>query len=123
MNWRGKYDLDAMTAEQIDALKRWRSGQIAHGFKELFRLIPLPRSRIWRWMFLNDEGEMRRAGEIALADLRDYCGADPKHSSFHPDPLMMARIAGRREVFNRIVRYLNLDETHIENLRSIDDVR
>lgn len=93
---------------------------VSRAFKDLFWIVAPRRSR-WRWLFLNDDGELRRAGEAALAELRNYAGVN--QSSFRTDPLLMARMEGRREVVMRIINYLNLDEAQVQILMEIDDGR
>lgn len=102
---------------------RYRATMISREVKWLFQAIPERfrqriRARLWRWLFLSPEGEVHRAGEIVLADLREFAAGQPL---FSPDPLTMARRAGRREVLERIVNYLNLDEQTVRKLMELDD--
>lgn len=83
---------------------RWRSVQISRAYKELFRA---------------SETVLRRAGEIVLLDLREFCCA--RKTTFNKDPLIMARLEGRRDVFLRLAAYLNLDEETVQQLMEIDD--
>lgn len=53
------------------------------------------------------------AGKIVLADLRIYCHATK--TAFSSDPLEMARIEGRREVFMRVMDFLKVDYDTIYN--------
>jgi hypothetical protein len=46
-------------------------------------------------------------GETVLADLRVFCNGT--QSNFSTDALEMARMEGRREVFTRVMNYLNVD--------------
>ncbi|SFR86546.1 hypothetical protein [Sphingomonas jatrophae] len=105
-----------MSAAQINAL-RVRSVKISRAFKALFK-GGVPVSRFYRWLFHVD-GELRRDGQIVLADLRDFCFAD--RPTFDSDALVMARREGRRDVFLRITNYLNLDESVVRQLMEIDD--
>jgi hypothetical protein len=109
--------------QQLNRL-RWRAIVTARAFKELFFAPMLPRRWLtrwlWRWLLRADDGvTLRRVGEAALADLRDYCFADS--SAFDPDPIIMARRQGRRDVWLRITKYLNLDEAQVQQLMEIDD--
>ncbi|MDX3883600.1 MAG: hypothetical protein QHC65_04200 [Sphingomonas sp.] len=83
---------------------RWRSVRISRSFKALFNTA---------------EGPLRRDAEIALADIRDFAFAEK--STFDCDALVMARREGRRDVWLRIIRYLNLDEAQVQQLMEIDD--
>lgn len=102
---------------------RWRAILISREVKWLFKAVP-DRWRphvtapFWRWAFLGEEGQLHRVGEVILADLRDFCTSTPL---FSPDALVMARRAGRREVFERIVNYLNLDEAQVQKIMELDD--
>lgn len=99
---------------------RWRSVLVSRAVKELFWMVPLPRHRIWRWLLLAEDGQTtRRVAEAVLADIRDYCFLNK--STFDPDPLVMARRNGRRDVGLRIINYLNLDEAAVQQLMEIDD--
>ena len=102
---------------------RYRAILISREVKWLFKAVPdrfrdRVRRWFWRWVFLTDEGQLTRAGEILLADLREFATAAPLFST---EPLLMARRAGRREVFERIVAYLNLDEATVQKLMEVDD--
>lgn len=97
---------------------RWRAIVVARHFKELFWYV-VPRRRIWRWLFLDDRGELRRCGEAALADLRHFAFLD--RGVFDKDPVVMARREGRRETAMRIINYLNLDEAQVQQLMEADD--
>jgi len=74
---------------------------------------------LWRALFIGRDGKVHRSGEIVLADLRGF--AFGNGTVFSSDPLMMARREGRREVFLRIVNYLNLDEDAVLTMMEIDD--
>lgn len=92
-----------MSLNPINAL-RWRAVQTSRAFKE---------------MFFNDDAKLRRAAEIALVDLREYCFA--RRPTFSTDSLVMARREGRRDVWLRIQDFLNLDEKQVQQLMEIDD--
>lgn len=101
---------------------RYRAILIAREVSWLFRAVPdrwagAITAPLWRALFLAEEGHLHRAGEIVLADLREFA----VKPVFDPDPLVMARRAGRREVFDRIVNYLNLDEGAVQKIMQLDD--
>jgi hypothetical protein len=74
----------------------------------------------WRTVLLgDDQARLRMASEHVLADLRDFTFAET--SAFDPDPIIMARRQGRRDVWLRIANYLNLDEETVRKLMEIDD--
>lgn len=99
---------------------RQRAIAVSRAFKELFLSPEVRRQRgLWRRLFMADEATLRRVGEAALADLRDFCFA--QSSTFDPDPHIAARRAGRRDVWLRITKYLNLDEDQVQKLMEIDD--
>ena len=98
--------------------QRWRAILISRMVKDVFWQV-VPRRWLWRWLFLDAEGRLHRAGEAALADLRGY--ARVGQSNFSSDPLVMARLAGRQEVAMRIINYLNLDEGQVQHMMEIDD--
>lgn len=50
-------------------------------------------------------------GELVLADLAKFCRAYT--TTFHPDPRVAAQLDGRREVFLRIQKYLNLTDDQV----------
>lgn len=89
-------------------------------YKDLFRRLVVPDSRLYRWLFGDGPGGMRRVGELVLSDLAEFCHAD-KPTIFNSDPLIMARQEGRREVFVRIQNFLNLDESAVRKIMEIDD--
>ena len=73
----------------------------------------------YRTAFTGDDGAMRIATQHVLADLRDFSFA--RTSAFDPDPIIMARRQGRRDVWLRITNYLNLDGAQVQKLMEIDD--
>lgn len=123
--------------------RRWRAVQVARAFKGLFRpagpvriglrvaaLLLLAmiggigaRQAVRRWayrtVFTGDGETLRIAANHVLADLRDFSFA--RSSAFDPDPIIMARRQGRRDVWLRISNYLNLDEEQVQTLMEIDD--
>lgn len=84
------------------------------------RVVAVLKSRHFKELFKGDNGDLKRSGERVLADLRTFCGWD-RPSIFDTDPLIMARREGRREVFARIIRFLNLDEAVVQKLMELDD--
>lgn len=107
---------------------RYRAIQISRQVKWLFMAVPerfakrvIGRwffARLLRWLFLGEDGKPHVAGEIVLAELRDnYALGSP----FSDDALVMARNIGRREVFEDLVNWLNLDEAIVQQLMRLDD--
>lgn len=88
-------------------------------------LLGLVAGRRWayRAVFTSDGATLRIASQHVLADLRSYCfaNADGRRPIFSTDPVVMARRLGRREAFDRIINYLNLDEAQVQKLMEIDD--
>ena len=82
-------------------------------------VIPSARRWAYRVVFTQDGAALRTATHHVLADLRDFSFA--RASAFDPDPLIMARRQGRRDVWLRITNYLNLDEAQVQKLMEIDD--
>lgn len=102
---------------------RYRAMLISREVKWLFMAVPerwrdAMQGLFWRWLFLAPDGTPHHAGEVLLADLREFATGQPLFSS---DPLIMARRAGRREVFERIINYLNLDEDMVQKMMELDD--
>lgn len=108
-----------MSRTAIENALRYRAILVSRAFKELFNIDDARAQARWRRLLMADEATVRRVGEHCLADLRDFCWAT--RSSFDPDPLIMARRAGRRDVWLRITNYLNLDEAQVQKLMEIDD--
>lgn len=107
---------------------RYRAVMVSREVKWLFCAIPerfasailgrLFTGLILRWLFLAKDGKPHRAGEIVLAELRNSYALKPVFST---DPLVMARRAGQREVWEDLVNYLNLDERTVQQLMELDD--
>ena len=55
-----------------------------------------------------------QSGELVLADLRDFCRM---REDSGPEPYALAMAEGRRQVFRRIQRFLNLDERALAALK------
>lgn len=99
--------------------------RISRRFKGVFKGVPdrfaaLLTRWIWRWLFVSADGEVHRGGRIVLGDLARFCRAH-QPTNFSTEPLIMARREGRREVFVRILNYLNLDESVVQKLMELDD--
>lgn len=58
-------------------------------------------------------------GELVLSDLAKFCRAYT--TTFHADPRVAAQLDGRREVFLRIQKYLNLTDDQVWDLISKSD--
>lgn len=79
----------------------------------------------YRKLFYGPDGKLTKDGELVLRDLRNFCRrksiliriiTDIKHMLMGPtDPYAMANANGRREVYDRVCRYLYLpDETETQ---------
>ena len=71
------------------------------------------RRAAYREVFLDQRGEATKATAIVMADLTRFCRARSSTvtvSHGRIDALAMALAEGRREVFNRIQAYINLDD-------------
>jgi hypothetical protein len=68
----------------------------------------------YKRLFLDSDGKLRKDAEIVIRDLRRYCRRGGiigyRDSLGRVDPLSMANANGRREVYDRIARYLYLDD-------------
>jgi hypothetical protein len=73
----------------------------------------------YRATFLRDDGKPSLEAELVLGDLRRFTRANG--STFDPNPYQAARLAGRREVFQRIANYLNLNEAEVARLKEVED--
>lgn len=81
----------------------------------------LNRKQSYRRVFLNADGDLSRDAEIVLADLKRFCRASSSTVVVSPvsktiDPYAMALAEGRREVWNRLMSQLYLDEKVIHQL-------
>lgn len=109
---------------------RARAIAVSRSFKDVFRpggasrwlrwlmLVPALRAWSYRVVFTADGTVLRRTAEHVLADLRDFSFA--RTSAFDPDPIIMARRQGRRDVWLRISNYLTLDEAAVQHIMEID---
>ncbi len=79
------------------------------------------RTTAYQRTFLGDDNKPDADAALVLADLKRFCYAERTTAKVSPttqtiDPLAMAFAEGRREVYMRIVGFLNLDEATIRNL-------
>jgi hypothetical protein len=95
-------------------MRRWGAAIIA-GVLRVFGLRARLTAWAYRAVFTADGRVLRRAAEHVLADLREFTFADK--STFDPIALVQARREGRREVFLRICKFLNLDEAEVQKWR------
>ncbi len=77
--------------------------------------------RAWKGLLRGGNGDLQRSAEHVLHDLRSFCHAEPWQTTFRKDPIEMARRVGRREVFERIRDFLNLDESEVQKLMEVDN--
>jgi hypothetical protein len=86
----------------------------------------LRRKLAYRRLFYDAGNNLHRDGEIVLADLRRFCRATASTAIISPvsknvDPIAMALAEGRREVWNRLMAHLHVDERTVFNLQDGDD--
>lgn len=79
------------------------------------------RKRAYRRVFLDGDGNIGPDAEIVLADLKRFCRALSSTVVVSPvsksiDPLAMAMAEGRREVWNRLMAHLHIDDKVITRL-------
>ena len=83
------------------------------------------RQQALRAMCCDKNGQLTQNGKVVLAYLRNFCGADGKGNAFPLDatgaldPLGMARAAGRREVYDLLVRMMTMK---LEDRHNLEDV-
>jgi hypothetical protein len=85
----------------------------------------LNRKQAYRRVFIGADGKVGRDAEIVLADLRRFCRANSSTVVISPisktiDPYAMALAEGRREVWNRLMSQLYLDEKTVQQLSEDD---
>ncbi|MBP7947950.1 MAG: hypothetical protein KA191_18090 [Verrucomicrobia bacterium] len=73
-----------------------------------------------------EDGEISRDGARVLRDLAEFCHQDRSTLKVSPttrqvDPLAMAAAEGRRDVFRRIVAFIDLDPTRHPSLKEEPD--
>lgn len=103
---------------------RWKSILISREVKWIFQAVPTGlrdrlQERLWRWLFVSEDGQIHRAGEVLLADLRDFAAYG--RVVVDSDPILMARREGRRDVVSRLINYLGVDETVVHQMMELDD--
>lgn len=82
------------------------------------------RQQALRAMCCDDRGRMTKNAQVILVYLRDFCSADgrgnqfPRDATGAIDPIGMARSAGRREVYDLLVRVLNVK---LEDRHNLED--
>ena len=68
----------------------------------------------FRAALLEEDGRPNPHGSLILAHLREFCRADIStltyDTSGRADPIATAMLEGRRDVWNKIAFYLNVDE-------------
>ena len=82
----------------------------------------LNRKRSYRRLFLAEDGQPNVDAAIVLADLKRFCRAMNSTVVVSPvskqiDPLAMAMAEGRREVWNRLMAHLHIDDKVIAQLK------
>ena len=91
---------------------------VFHSLGERARRI-LNKRLSYRQCFCNPDGSLTTAGARVFRDLALYSSAF--RTTFRTDPLEMARLAGRREMFLKMQAMLQLPDE--EFLKSIDEVQ
>lgn len=82
----------------------------------------LNRKRCYRRVFLDGDGNIGPDAAVVLADLKKFCRASSSTAMVSPvsksiDPLAMAMAEGRREVWNRLMAHLYIDDKVIAQLK------
>lgn len=90
--------------------------------QRIYRRRHVARAQAYRATFFGDSGALHPMGEQVLAHLRVICFAN-KSSHVPGDPYTTAFYEGRRDVWNQIIGYLELDDKTIIQLTegSYDD--
>ncbi len=86
----------------------------------------LNRKRAYRRLFLDEDGKPNVDAEVVLADLKKFCRAMSSTAMVSPisktvDPMAMAMAEGRREVWNRLMAHLHIDDKVVAQLKDTDD--
>ena len=84
------------------------------------------RKRAYRRLFLDEDGQPTGDAEVVLADLKKFCRAMSSTAMVSPisktvDPIAMAMAEGRREVWNRLMAHLHIDDKVVAQLKDTDD--
>lgn len=90
------------------------------------RLRLFRKSDAFKACFCNEDGEISRDGARVLRDLAEFCHSSRSTLKVSPttrqvDPLAMAAAEGRRDVFRRIVAFIDLDPTRHPSLKDQPD--
>lgn len=85
----------------------------------------LGRKRAYRRLFLDADGDVGPDAAMVLADLKRFCRAASSTVMVSPvsksiDPLAMAMAEGRREVWNRLMAHLHIDDKVVAQLKEPD---
>jgi hypothetical protein len=83
------------------------------------------RRRAYRRMFLGDDGKLTRDAEIVLADLSKFCRMYSSTTVVSPvsrqtDVPASFQAEGRREVFNRLLDHLHVDDSDLFRLNEVN---
>lgn len=86
----------------------------------------LRKKTAYRRTFMDDQGNLGPEAKIVLNDLRKFCRATGSTMVLSPvsktiDPLAMAMAEGRREVWNRIMAHLYVNEKQVFELPEVED--
>lgn len=86
----------------------------------------LRRKLAYKRTFMNADGNLHRDSEIVLADLKRFCRATTSTAVISPisksvDPIAMAMAEGRREVWNRLMAHLHVNEKTVFNLQDVEE--
>lgn len=86
----------------------------------------LRRKLAYRRLFMDANGDINRDAEIVLADLKRFCRATTSTAIVSPisksvDPIAMAMAEGRREVWNRLMAHLHVNEKTVFNLQDVEE--
>jgi len=81
----------------------------------------LLRRMAYRRMFLGDDGKLTQDGKVVMADLSKFCRLHTSTTvvskiSGQVDPLASFQAEGRREVINRLLDHLNVDDSDLFQL-------
>ena len=91
--------------------------------RSMMRIVT--RKRSYQRTFLNQDGITHPDAEAVLADLKRFCRVTTSTAAISPvtksiDPIAMAMAEGRREVWNRIMAHLYIDDRIVLNLKEPD---
>lgn len=92
--------------------------------------ILLRTSTCFKACFLDEDGDPTFEGERVLADLRNFARESYSGRNSHSflrdlngkiDPISMARIEGRREMFRRMCNFLSLDPSEVQHFVEVTE--